>query len=605
MEIKAFRIEGFRSIRKTGWLPFSVDGITALVGQNESGKSSILDALALGFSWQPVINRNDFRGDCDLPLIAISIEMSPSDIDEITAGYDDDVALVLRGHIALVGDIELIARVVESEAGVLSRKFQLGNTLDRIFSEEIEAAASSNTMLASSGEPISENGVGTPSIRHAARTTSENLVKNIWHLIPSFVLFDEGSSYLPDSIEVLDGKLVRGAGWTGATNFFAAAGLELTDLLTAGDRAQATLVRKASVQITKELQKFWSQVLGKKGKITIELEIKHHSSSKGEKSGMPYILFWVSEGDGERLHPSQRSKGTRWFLSFFLQMVASQREGYNFAFLLDEPGAFLHAKAQADVLQLLERLSDLRPIVYSTHSPYLLDEKCLHRILAVERIDDEEGSETIVRRGLELAASSKFTLAPILGAMGLRLSDQEVIKQSGNVLLEESSAFYYYSSFCHLLKRGSGLSFVACGGVDAVSVMADLMIAWGLEYMVLVDDDKQGKVVCRGIKNKYGLSDEEAKLRLCLTDGFSSVEDLFEPSLFRSVVAGSYGLDGSKTNSESIRERGISKPMLAANFYNRVREGKIALTDLDDSTIARFDEQISKAESAFRKVLGS
>ena len=61
MKINSFKIDRFRSIKETSWLPFSEDGITAIVGQNESGKSSILDALALGFDVSPKIQSEDFR----------------------------------------------------------------------------------------------------------------------------------------------------------------------------------------------------------------------------------------------------------------------------------------------------------------------------------------------------------------------------------------------------------------------------------------------------------------------------------------------------------------------------------------------------------------
>lgn len=39
MKISRIRIKNFRSIEDTDWLPLSVDGVTSLVGQNESGKS--------------------------------------------------------------------------------------------------------------------------------------------------------------------------------------------------------------------------------------------------------------------------------------------------------------------------------------------------------------------------------------------------------------------------------------------------------------------------------------------------------------------------------------------------------------------------------------
>jgi len=70
MDIKSFKIVGFRSLKDTPWLPLSIDGVTALVGQNESGKSSILDALSLGFGSRVEINTKDFRSDSDYPEIS-------------------------------------------------------------------------------------------------------------------------------------------------------------------------------------------------------------------------------------------------------------------------------------------------------------------------------------------------------------------------------------------------------------------------------------------------------------------------------------------------------------------------------------------------------
>lgn len=611
MEIKAFRIRAFRSIKKTSWLPLSVDGITALVGQNESGKSAVLDALALGFSLNPNIQRNDFRSDSGYPEVALLVEPSAGDIDEIFEDFTDQLSLEIAEIVRAEKSIEYTSRIIEDESGKLVRQRALAESLAKKISGVIEGSARITKTLTlinslskgakaedeEEGQEPGQESDGSSEI--TAFATLQHVIDGIWSRIPAFVLFNEQSCYLPDLIEITKSDLNGGPGNKGASNFLAAAGVSVPEILKADDRALATLVKRSSARVTRELQNFWSQVLGKKGKITIDFELRHHSASKGEKSGLPYLLFWISEGDGERLHPSQRSKGTRWFISFFLEMLAAQNDNEYVAFLLDEPGAFLHARAQEDVLRLLERIDALRPIVYSTHSPYLIDQHKIYRVLAVERVDDEEGSETVIRRGLDLAASSPITLAPILARMGLNLSDQSVIKKSGNVLLEESSAHYYYLAFCKLLNIGGELSFVACGGVDSVRVIADLMTAWGIDYMLLVDDDRQGKVVCRDLKHKYGLSDEEAKNKFKVIDGFSSIEDVFSPEVFRRVVAKGFQLDETKANSEAVKGGSISKPMLAVNFFERVRKEEIKLEDLDPATVDRFRKFISDALGYF------
>ena len=42
MRLLAFNIKNYRSIIDTGWNSLAPDNITALIGQNESGKTSIL-----------------------------------------------------------------------------------------------------------------------------------------------------------------------------------------------------------------------------------------------------------------------------------------------------------------------------------------------------------------------------------------------------------------------------------------------------------------------------------------------------------------------------------------------------------------------------------
>ena len=52
MQLVAFRIQNFRSIVDTGWHQLAHDNITSLIGQNESGKTSILEGLKAFPRWK-------------------------------------------------------------------------------------------------------------------------------------------------------------------------------------------------------------------------------------------------------------------------------------------------------------------------------------------------------------------------------------------------------------------------------------------------------------------------------------------------------------------------------------------------------------------------
>jgi predicted ATP-dependent endonuclease of OLD family len=80
MKLLEFRITDFRSIKDTDWCPFSADGITVLIGQNESGKSSILAALAKCFQFTS-FDGDDLRTDAGLPSISIRLQLEFEEIE--------------------------------------------------------------------------------------------------------------------------------------------------------------------------------------------------------------------------------------------------------------------------------------------------------------------------------------------------------------------------------------------------------------------------------------------------------------------------------------------------------------------------------------------
>lgn len=81
MRLKAFRIRNFRSIVDTGWRDLSPDKITVLIGQNESGKTSILEALHSFHTGD--ITETDIRSDLSDPSVSCSFETTPSELKAI------------------------------------------------------------------------------------------------------------------------------------------------------------------------------------------------------------------------------------------------------------------------------------------------------------------------------------------------------------------------------------------------------------------------------------------------------------------------------------------------------------------------------------------
>ena len=427
------------------------------------------------------------------------------------------------------------------------------------------------------------------------------ILKKLWDSSPDFTLFREDISYLPNLVDIDETKkeFIKGNGTVGAGNYLKSADVKLEDILSEDDRERASAISTATAKINSQLSTYWSQTLGKKGKIKLELDFQRYRPDHPTSPGAAYLRFWISEGDGEKLHPSQRSRGTRWYVSFFLYLMASQKMSASRVLLLDEPGAYLHAIAQEDVLRLISKLSAEIPIVYSTHSPYLIDKK-IERIIAVERDVANEQGNTIIRSGLLLAASSSLTLAPILSIMGVDLSKQNAIQRDGNVLLEENSAYFYFLAFSKLLGIGDGLSFVACNGADNVKSIVDLFVAWRLKFAIALDDDDKGKIVARFIKKKWHLDDTGAEDKILMLTGFSGIEDAFECNDFKLLIPDGMVFPEDKKNTEVVDILKLSKPVLALDFYSKVNAGVFDVGMISELTKERFRSWITALEKSSR-----
>ena len=79
MRLVAFRIQNFRSIVDTGWHQLAHDNITSLIGQNESGKTSILEALKAFHDGNLI--EDMLRSDLALPEVSCRFRIDPSEIE--------------------------------------------------------------------------------------------------------------------------------------------------------------------------------------------------------------------------------------------------------------------------------------------------------------------------------------------------------------------------------------------------------------------------------------------------------------------------------------------------------------------------------------------
>ncbi len=440
-------------------------------------------------------------------------------------------------------------------------------------------------------------GMSIESARTAARTehesrnkyySSSELAEEIFKILPDFELFEDFSSLLPNRIDLEDiiKANKRAEGYKAAINFLTITGLEYSFFQQPSSRILKQKIENLNGELTLNFQDFWRQNVGKKNKIKINFELSHYDHTHPDKSGKPFIEFWIKD-EKERLYPKQRSRGVRWFLSFFLELKATamDKSQRNKVLLIDEPGVSLHARAQEDVLKVFDDISEQIQIIYTTHSPHLIDVDKLYRILAVQRaVEDDMKSETVVFSARALKSATADTLSPIYSTMGARLNQQEIIKSFNNVIVKDLANFYFMKAIVALTGFEKECYFLPASGAENIPTMVNILIGWGIDYIILNFGNSQEQLVYGNLmKEQFDNKIDLAKEQMILMEDFLDAEDLFSTIDFKKfIVKVREGI--TVRNSEYVKDNNYSRAILASNFLQDVTNGKVAFKNLDDET---------------------
>ena len=161
-----------------------------------------------------------------------------------------------------------------------------------------------------------------------------------------------------------------------------------------------------------------------------------------------------------------RSRGFVWFFSFLVRGIRRHQQGENLILLLDEPGLSLHAKAQADLLRFFE--AELKPhhqVMYTTHSPFMVDPAHFDRVRIVQDLSIESDSSvvTVEQEGTkvitEVLDATEDSLFPLQGALGYEIH-QTLFVGPNNLVVEGASDLLYIQALSNRLQedKRDGLS---------------------------------------------------------------------------------------------------------------------------------------------------
>ncbi|RAS38342.1 ATP-dependent nuclease [Paraburkholderia bryophila] len=608
MDFLAFRIRNFRSIVDSEWQRFSEDRVTVLIGQNESGKSAVLDALALTVG-SARLNENDCRVDSKEPEIHLRVRVVYEELESELASWGFFQKQAVRRYLSTRGGEVLLDYAWDRSRAEGRTVFEgLVGIADPELDKMLEDAHNTGTGLVNLGQSLTTiasaianaSTEGAKPVSHESPTSkmgANDLALVIHSFAPRALSFDVDSQALPDYVDIDDKGELVGAGRDAARNYLRAAKISLPELLTAERRTQIALTEKGDKKLNERFREFFE--VGESSlpipRLRCRLEYRPEMDATGTNR---YLSFWVADGEAD-FYPAQRSRGVKWFVSLFLFLSASEKIRRGRLLLLDEPGAWLHIRAQQNLLRLLNAVKGDVWVVYTTHSPQLIEYEKLYRVRAVQRMTGRPGGPTTVIDAAHLGSATSDTLSPLYAAIGSDLSQQQHIQKTNNVLLEEISGFYYMNGFWQLTDCAQPAHFLAATGADKLVQLSFLLRGWGLEFIFAVDDDKKGRSLREKLKQTLYSGEEELTTEnVILLNDCPGIEDVFSQTDFAAHVLHREPAPAGVRNSDYVKQLRASKPILASQFLQSVKKRKLTWDVFDDESKGRIKEAVWSISSA-------
>lgn len=586
MQLKSFRVSNFRSIKDSGHI--EVSRITALLGRNESGKSNLLRGLHSlnpldGFkALDPIKNfpRDRRLEECtDLTNVVHSTwELDDDDKAELlevlpraTKVTKVEISRNYNGknHYIIFPELTPIA-FNETEIKSKIKKVAAGMRAKAADENALEAAADAFEAKASVTKVREEWATDFAAAAKAARTalatadaelteTQEGILVELEELGASIAGDKEAQQnarnwaigampkffYLDDYPE-LDGHqdvaayLHRKAHnqLTDADRNFEklckVAGLKpdkLQELQQKGDAEQRNqLANRASAVVTGEVKRLWKD---RELKIRFNLDGNHFDTLISD----PTATYDVE------VNLNDRSRGFQWFFAFYVTFAADTDGGKvaNAILLLDEPGLYLHAKSQGDLLKHFEDDFD-NQILYSTHSPFMVP---THHLDSVRTVNIADKVGTTVSNN---PTGDAKTLFPLQAALGYDLS-QSLFVGPNNLVVEGVTDFWILSAVSSYLSNAgktalsSDLTLTPAGGAQKVSYMVALLTSESLNVLVLLDLEKESESTKNELLKAKLVREQNV---VFVAEAFDSppseadIEDLLDPAVYESLVKESY-----------------------------------------------------------------
>lgn len=568
-------IDKYKSIQKSQTV--NIDpSITTIVGMNEAGKTSFLTAIAktnyftadpdFVFDITQDYPRNELidfeHSDVDCDIIKCKYEISDDLIKEIEEEFGKGVFIAKEFTYTchFKSKSSTFVGICANQKVFLEFKISKCNLSDAT-KEVIKKTTSLKdiaNIVAIEGDDdlvvfkteikkIIDGGYNTASWTNLLESyIAKNWIKT---KMPKFWYFDD---YYPLAGKININKLINEPPTSEKDKtskaLFELARIKPEEILKATEQEYEkyiALLEASSNKITNEIFKYWST----NKNLDIEFKIQNITNPQGHPEKILDIRV-KNQRHKITLPLDRRSKGFNWFFSFIIWFSKIQADkNSDYVLLLDEPGLNLHASAQADLLRFFDELSKKYQIIYTTHSPFMVDTEHLDRVRTC--FETEEG--TIISDSIQ--EKDPNTLFPLQAALGYDIA-QNLFVSKNNLLVEGPADLIYLTLISSILETEKrtflkdNITIVPVGGLDKVSTFISLLRGSKLNVACLLDTftDQKGKqkvadlVIHKIIKEKnIRFFNEFANNGKAIAD----IEDLFDKEEYLKIFNAAFDKEHS------------------------------------------------------------
>ena len=587
MKYKSFRIKNYKAIKD---LTIEVDKpkLTPIIGLNETGKSSILQAM---FSFD-YTNDDQYNGEFvnisyiknkfdnkSLPEIEAEIENIDNNIiientlryfmeekkEEffIMSRYSKENGFREKEYLKPIKELILtkLKKIFSNSYNTLKikRTFNIGNpyyTLENINFETID-------------EKINTNGYYNEEINIYCGLSEfrEIVIKSIVYDLPNIIYIDDFKDIVPEEIK-------KGSQWYPYIEEIFKKNNENIDKFSKYDLPdRQTVLADIKDNLNESLSQLWdkmhiSQTIRNEFR-TLDIDLRFENNifqflvvdlrEKRENGRSRKVAFPVN----------MRSKGFQWFFNFFIKMKYNWKhtndEDYGSIILLDEPGVYLHTTFQSELVKVLRDLSKNNIIFYTTHLENMVNPK----VVKIAEIN-------VAKRNNEIVTIEKITkiddnknlgeITPIINA--LKIDNFPLVHYNEKIIITEGMTD---KIFLNLLQEAElldkSIKIIPGSGVSNLGTLISLSIGITSKYVVIFDNDEAGREHFENYKKNFG--DEESKKWI--------LHKLAERK--DNIVLEDYYSNEMKEIIEKYIDKKDYKTGLLNFYYNRNSEDKQKFSD--------------------------